>query len=130
MSTARLNEILKQLNSNGFKASIFALKDGLPLASQKTENVNEKVVAAMGAMLADTAERAKVDLDLSDMVSIRIIYEDSCILCQNIKTTNTSYLLAGIIDRPESDDVAKYQSSLMEWAVENALPVLQKLGSL
>lgn len=130
MSTARLTEILKTLNENGFKASIFALKDGLPLASYKSADVNEKIIAAMGAMLADTAERAKNDLDLSEMVSIKIIYEDSCILCRNIVVGNTSFLLAGLTDRPLNEEIDKYNQQLMDWAVENGRPILEKLGSL
>lgn len=130
MSTTRLNEILQQLIDNGYKASIFALKDGLPLASKKNADINEKVVAAMGAMLADTADRAKADLNLSDMVYIKIIYEDGCILCRNIKTSNANYLLAGFIDKPDSDEVDKYNEQLFDWAVENGRPILEKLGSL
>ncbi|MCP4764213.1 MAG: roadblock/LC7 domain-containing protein [archaeon] len=130
MSTARLTEILKTLNTNGFKACIFALKDGLPLASQKDEGINEKIVAAMGAMLSDTGERAKQDLGLSDMVSIKIIYKDAGILCRNIQAGDTYYLLAGLINKPDTPEMEKYLEDLFEWAVENSLPVLQKLGSL
>ena len=43
ISTKLLVEILKQLNDNGFKASIFALKDGLPLASS-SKTLDEKMV--------------------------------------------------------------------------------------
>ncbi|MHA1820175.1 MAG: roadblock/LC7 domain-containing protein [Promethearchaeota archaeon] len=130
MSTARLNEILKQLINSGFKACIFSLKDGLPLASMNSEGVNEKMVAAMSAMLADTAERAKQDLNLSDMEYIKIMYKDSCILCKNIIVGDTSYLLAALVDRPETDEVDKYNEQLMEWAYENGRPILEKLGSL
>lgn len=130
MSTARLIEILKHLNSNGFKACIFALKDGLPLASQKSEGVDEKIVAAMGAVLADNADRAKQDLGLSNMVYIKIIYEDSCILCKNIIIDNTSYLLAGLVDRPQSDEIDKYNEQLLDWAAESGRPILEKLRSL
>ncbi|MBD3352372.1 MAG: hypothetical protein GF364_12870 [Candidatus Lokiarchaeota archaeon] len=132
MSTARLTEILKQLIGNGFKAGIFALKDGLPIASQNNKNVNDKMVAAMAAMLADTAERAKADLDLSNMESIKIVYEDACILCRNINVAEggNSYLLAVLVDKPDSDEVEKYHAQLMDWAVDNGRPILQKLSAL
>lgn len=129
MSTSRLTEILEQLISNGFKAGIFALKDGLPLASA-SKNINDKMVAAMAAMLSDTAERAKADLELSNMLQIKIVYEDAVILCRNIAAGGKSYLLAVLVDKPESDDIDKYNAQLMDWAVENGRPVLQKLSSI
>ena len=131
MSTARLMEILKQLNENGYKCVIFALKDGLPIASQKIGDVNEKMVAAMGAMLSEGAERAKEDMGLSDLEYLKTIYNDACMLIQNIKTsTGKIYLLIGLTDKPETDEVDKYNEKLFDWAVENALPVLEDLSNL
>ncbi|MBN2154758.1 MAG: hypothetical protein JW776_01770 [Candidatus Lokiarchaeota archaeon] len=131
MSTSRLMEILKQLTENGYKCVIFALKDGLPIASQKIEDINEKMVAAMGAMLSESSERAKDDLGLSDLEYFKTIYSDGCILCQNIRTSSGKvYLLIGLTDKPENHEVDKYNNELFDWAVENALPILEDLSNL
>ena len=133
MTTARLTEILKQLNDNGYKCVIFALKDGLPIASQKVgaDDVNEKMVSAMGAMLSEACERAKEDMGLAELEYFKTIYGNACIVCQNIKTsTGKVYLLIGLTDKPETDEVDKYNEKLFDWAVENALPVLEDLSNL
>lgn len=133
MTTAKLMEILKQLNENGYKVCIFALKDGLPIASKKVADCtfNEKMVSAMGAMLSEGAERAKEDMGLADLEYFKTIYGDACIVCQNIKTsTGQVYLLVGLTDKPENDDVDKYNEKLFDWAIENALPVLEELSNL
>jgi len=130
MSTVRLNEIIKQLIANGFKAGIFALKDGLPLASGAIESINDKMLAAFAALANDTAERAKSDLQLSNMESIKIVYENACILCKSIYVKNTSYLLAVMANKAESLEIEKYYNDLLDWAIQNAMPVLEKLSSL
>ncbi len=133
MSTARLTEILKQLNQNGYKCVIFALKDGLPIVSQKVgaDEINEKMVSALGAMLSEACERAKDDLRLADLEYFKTIYGDACIVCQNIKTSSGQvYLLVGLTDKPENDEVDKYNEKLFDWAIENALPVLEDLSNL
>jgi len=129
MSTKLLVEILKQLNENGFKASIFALKDGLPLASISDE-IDEKVVSAMSAMLLDSVERVRDTLELSEMINIKIDFEDSCILIRNIIIKEKSYILAGFTSKPASDEVDKYNKQLLKWAEENGRPILEKLSSL
>jgi predicted regulator of Ras-like GTPase activity (Roadblock/LC7/MglB family) len=132
MTTAKLMEILKQLNANGYKVCIFALKDGLPIASQNTDGkFSDKMVAAMGAMLSEASERVKEDLGLADLEYFKTIYGDACIVCQNIKTsTGKVYLLVGLTDKPENDEVDKYNEKLFDWAIENALPVLEDLSKL
>jgi predicted regulator of Ras-like GTPase activity (Roadblock/LC7/MglB family) len=132
MTTAKLMEILKQLNANGYKVCIFSLKDGLPIASQNTDGkFNEKMVSAMGAMLSEASERVKEDLGLADLEYFKTIYGDACIVCQNIKTsTGKVYLLIGLTDKPENDEVDKYNEKLFDWAIENALPVLEDLSKL
>lgn len=131
MSTSKLMEILKQLTENGYKTVIFALKDGLPIASLNTTQTNEKMVAAMGAMLSEGAERAKEDMGLADLEYFKTIYGDACIVCQNIKTsTGKVYLLIGLTDKPETDEQDKYNEKLFVWAIENALPVLEDLSNL
>ncbi|MCK5645079.1 MAG: hypothetical protein KAJ19_30040 [Gammaproteobacteria bacterium] len=130
ISTRLLVEILKQLNDNGFQASIFALKDGLPLASS-SKKLDEKMVSAMSAMLLETVERVKDTLNLSEMVNIKIVFEDSCILIRNIIINNEkSYILAGFTDKPATDEVDKYNEQLLDWAEENGRPILEKLSSL
>ena len=129
ISTAKLTEILRQLNENGFKASIFALKDGLPLASHSI-NMNEKIVAAISAMVMDTIEKVKTDFGLSKMINIKINLEDICILMRNLEIENKSYILAGIADKPQNDEVERYNEQLLDWAEENGRPVLEKLGSI
>lgn len=131
MSTSRLMEILKQLTENGYKAVVFALKDGLPIASKSTGTMNEKMVAALGAMLSEASERAKEDLGLLDLEYFKTIYSDGCILCQNIKTSSGKvYLLIGFTNKPENHEVDKYNNDLFDWAVENALPILEDLSNL
>ncbi len=133
MTTAKLMEILKQLNDNGYKVCIFALKDGLPIASKKVADteISEKMVAALGAMLSEACERAKEDLGLAELEYFKTIYGDACIVCQNIKTsTGKVYLLVGLTDKPENDEVDKYNEKLFDWAIENALPVLEDLSNL
>jgi predicted regulator of Ras-like GTPase activity (Roadblock/LC7/MglB family) len=127
-----LNDILKALNENGFKASVFANSDGLILASDKKADVNEKVIAAMIALLSDAAEKAKDELELkTDMHEMKIKYHDACILCRQIKVNEeSSFLLAAITPPQENDETEKYQDQLMDWAVENGKPPLVKLVSL
>ncbi|GAG17146.1 unnamed protein product, partial [marine sediment metagenome] len=44
---SRLELVLRELNENGnFRASLFSTNTGLVLASQKAEDVDERVVAA------------------------------------------------------------------------------------
>lgn len=130
ISTARLNEICRQLCSNGFLGVAFSLHDGLPLASSNVENINAKVVSAMSALIGDTALRASADLNLSNFESIRIAYEDAVILCRNISTGKTEYLLSGLAKKPTTDEESSYLEQLMDWAIENSKPILLKLGSL
>ena len=59
----KLEMILKELNTNGnFRASLFATSTGLVLASQKAEDVDDRVVAAMGSLLSDAAFKASEEL--------------------------------------------------------------------
>lgn len=132
ISTKLLVEILKQLNDNGFNASIFALKDGLPLASS-SKKLDEKIVSAMSAMLLETVERVKDTLELSEMINIKIVFENSCILIRNIiidKEKSKSYILAGFTDKAATDEVDKYNEQLLDWAEENGRPILEKLSSI
>ncbi len=129
----RLELVLKELNDNGnFRASLFATSTGLVLASQKEEDIDERVVAAMGSLLSDSAYKAAEELNLSDIESIRIKYKDDYIIMRNIILSDkkNQFLLAVLSKLPESDDVERYFDQLVDWAVENSQADLDKLSSL
>ena len=126
-----LNDILKALTENGFKASVFANTDGLILASAKSGDVNDKVIAAMIALLSESAERAKEELNLaSEMVEMKIKYSDAAILCRQLVINGKNFLLAAIAPPQENNEIEKYQDQLMQWAVDNGNAPLTKLTSL
>lgn len=125
--------MLKELNENGnFRASLFATSSGLVLASQKKEDIDERVVAAMGSLLSDSAYKAAEELKLSDIQSMRIKYLDDYIIMRNIILSNTKnqFLLAILAKLPENDEVERYFDQLIDWAVENSYAELEKLSSL
>jgi len=129
----RLELVLKELNDNGnFRASLFATSTGLVLASQKEEDIDERVVAAMGSLLSDSAYKAAEELNLSAIQSMRIKYKDDYIIMRNIilSDNKNQFLLAVLSKRPESDDVERYFDQLIDWAVENSQADLDKLSSL
>jgi predicted regulator of Ras-like GTPase activity (Roadblock/LC7/MglB family) len=125
--------VLKELNENGnFRASLFATSTGLVLASQKSDEIDERVVAAMGSLLSDSAYKASEELDLSQLDSLKIKYQDDFIVCRNIimPDDKTQFLLAVLAKSPDSDDVEKYFDQLLDWAVENSAEDLRKLSSI
>jgi predicted regulator of Ras-like GTPase activity (Roadblock/LC7/MglB family) len=125
--------VLKELNENGnFRASLFATSTGLVLASQKSDEIDERVVAAMGSLLSDSAYKASEELDLSQLSSLKIKYQDDFIVCRNIimPDEKTQFLLAVLAKAPDSDDVEKYFDQLLDWAVENSAEDLRKLSSI
>lgn len=131
MSTRMLNDILKALTENGFRASVFANTDGLILASAKSADTNDKVIAAMIALLSESAERAKEELNLSgEMTEMKIKYSDAAILCRQIIISEKNFLLAAIAPPQDNLEVEKYQDQLMQWAVDNGIAPLTKLTSL
>ncbi len=130
---SRLEMVLKELNENGnFRASLFATSTGLVLASQKSDEIDERVVAAMGSLLSDSAYKASEELDLSQLSSLKIKYQDDFIVCRNIimPDDKTQFLLAVLAKAPDSDDVEKYFDQLLDWAVENSSEDLRKLSSI
>ena len=125
--------VLKELNENGnFRASLFSTDTGLVLSSQKAEDIDEKVVAAMATLLSDAAYAASQDLNLSDMVTMKIKYRNDIIICRNIAVVGaeSNFILAVLSRLPDSDDVEKYFDSLLDWAIENSQADLQKLSSI
>ncbi|MFX0187467.1 MAG: roadblock/LC7 domain-containing protein [Candidatus Hodarchaeota archaeon] len=130
---SRLEMVLKELNENGsFRASIFSTSAGLVLASQKAEDVDERVVAAMGSLLSDAALKAGEEMNLSEAEVMKIFYKSDYIICRNILMTDnkTQFLLAVLTKRPESDNVEKYIDQLLDWAEENSKADLEKLSSI
>ena len=129
---SRLEMVLKELNDNGnFRASIFSTSTGLVLASQKADDVDERVVAAMGSLLSDAATKAAEEMNLSEAQVMKIFYKKDYIICRNIAiNSQTSFLLAVLSKLPESHDVEKYYDQLVSWAVENSQSDLEKLSSI
>ncbi len=130
---SRLDQVLKELNDNGkFRASLFATNAGLVLASQKSEDIDERVVAAMGSLLSDAASNASEEMNLSILASIKIKYSEDFIICRNIIMSDkkTQFILAVLSKNPESNEIESYYDQLLDWAVENATPDLEKLSSI
>jgi len=131
LSTDLLQQILEEINERGkFRASLFATGDGLVLASARNPSLNEKVVAAMGSLLAEAAEKAKQEINLSEMISVKILYKDGLLLCRQIPVKKTGFLLAVLADVPAGDDFEKYNDDLLKWAVENSKKLLEDLSEL
>ncbi len=130
---SRLELVLKELNENGhFRASLFATSTGLVLASSKEEDIDERVVAAMGSLLSDAALKAAEEMDLSEAEVMKIFYKKDYIICRNIIMSDgkTQFLLAVLSGVPDSNDVEKYFDQLLDWAVENSTEDLEKLSSI
>ncbi|MHA1193277.1 MAG: hypothetical protein ACTSR7_00970 [Promethearchaeota archaeon] len=129
----KLEMILKELNDNGnFRASLFSTSTGLVLASQKVDEVDERVIAAMGSLLSDAAYKASEELSLSLLASLKIKYVDDFVICRNIimKDDKTQFLLAVLSKPPESDDIERYYEQLLDWAVQNSFQDLEKLSTI
>ena len=130
---SKLGLVLKELNENGnFRASLFATSAGLVLASNKEEKIDERVVAAMGSLLSDAAYKAAEEMDLSEVMSMKIKYKEDYIIMRNIvmKDDTTKFLLAVLTKLPESEEIEKYIDQLLDWAEENSKGDLEKLSSL
>lgn len=130
---SRLEMVLKELNENGnFRASLFSTSTGLVLASQKAEDVDERVIAAMGSLLSDAAYKAAEEMNLSEVQSMKIKYKHDYIICRNIiiEDSNTQFILAVLSGLPDSNDVEKYYDQLLDWAVDNSSSDLEKLSTI
>jgi len=130
---SKLEMVLKELTENGaFRASLFSTNAGLVLASQKVDEIDDKIVAAMASLLSDAASAASRDLNLSEMDSMKIKYRDSLVICRNINigSEDNNFILAVLSKLPESDEVERYFDSLLDWAIENSQEDLRKLGSI
>lgn len=104
--------------------------EGLVLASARNPSINEKVIAAMGSLLAEAAEKVKVEINLSDMVSVKILYKDGLLLCRQIPVNKTFFLLAVLANVPAGNELEKYNDDLLKWAVANSTRLLEDLAML
>ena len=130
---SRLELVLKELNENGnFRASLFSTSTGLVLASQKSDDVDDRVVAAMSSLLSDAAYKASEEMHLSLLASLKIKYLEDYIVCRNIimPDQKTQFILAVLSKKPESSEIESYYDQLLDWAVDNATPDLEKLSSI
>ena len=130
---SRLELVLKELNENGnFRASLFSTSTGLVLASQKADDIDERVIAAMGSLLSDAAYKAAEEMNLTEVQSMKIKYKQDYIICRNIimPSNKTQFILAVLSRLPESDDVEKYYDQLLDWAIENSESDLEKLSTI
>ncbi len=130
---SRLESILKELNENGhFRASLFATSTGLVLASSKEDDIDERVVAAMGSLLSDAALKVAEEMKLSEFKVMKIFYKKDYILCRNITIGNgkPQFLLAVLSGAPDSNDTEKYFDQLLDWVVENSIDDLKELSSI
>jgi predicted regulator of Ras-like GTPase activity (Roadblock/LC7/MglB family) len=124
--------VLKELNDNGnFRASLFATSTGLVLASQKEEDIDARVVAAMGSLLSDAAYKASEEIGLTEVMSVKIKYKEDFIIMRNIiMKKDTKFLLAVLTKLPESEEIEKYTDQLLDWAEENSRADLEKLSTI
>ncbi|NVM43528.1 MAG: hypothetical protein HWN79_01310 [Candidatus Lokiarchaeota archaeon] len=130
---SRLELVLKELNENGnFRASLYSTSTGLVLASQKADDVDDRVVAAMSSLLSDAAYKASEEMHLSLLSSLKIKYLEDYIVCRNIimPDQKTQFILAVLSKKPESSEIESYYDQLLDWAVDNATPDLEKLSSI
>ncbi|MBY8981914.1 MAG: roadblock/LC7 domain-containing protein [Candidatus Lokiarchaeota archaeon] len=130
---SRLELVLKELNENGnFRASIFSTATGLVLASQKVDDTDEKAIAAMSSLLSDAADKAREELSLSKLDTVKIKFIEDIIIMRNIfiPEGDTNFILAILAKVPESDDVEHYYDQLLEWAIKNCKEDLIKIISI
>ncbi len=130
---SRLELVLKELNENGnFKASLFSTATGLVLASQKVDDTDEKAIAAMSSLLSDAADKAREELNLSALDTVKIKFQEDLIIMRNIiiPEGDTSFCLAILTKVPDSDDVEHYYDQLLDWAIKNCKEDLIKIISI
>jgi hypothetical protein len=85
----------------------------------------------MGSLLSDAAYKASEEMDLSDVLSMKIKYKADYIIMRNITINETTkFLLAVLTKLPETEEIEKYIDQLLDWAEENSKGDLEKLSSL
>ena len=96
-----LTEILEDLNQTGrVKASIVATDEGFVIASAVSRGVDEKVAAAMGSFVFNTADRARDELKLGIIRDITIRCENGTLVCKSaLLEDNRPVVLAALVPR-------------------------------
>ena len=80
-----LTDILEELNKTGrVSASIVATDEGFVIASAVSRGVDEKVAAAMGSFVFNTADRARDELKLGLIRDITIRCEQGSLVCKSV----------------------------------------------
>ena len=100
------------------------------MAQDVTTDKSPKIVAAMATLLIDTAEKARNEMNLAEMHSMKIVYGDAAILCRQIKVKDKSFLLAAMTPPPVTDEIDQYNEKLMQWAYDNSIRFLEILVSI
>ena len=73
----------------------------------------------------------KQEMDLSDVLSMKIKYKADFIIMRNIIINeNTQFLLAVLTKLPETEEIEKYIDQLLDWAEDNSRGDLQKLSTI
>ncbi|MCK5725172.1 MAG: hypothetical protein KAI84_21730, partial [Gammaproteobacteria bacterium] len=72
------------------------------------------------------------EMNSSVLSSIKITYIGDYIVCRNIimPDKKTQFILAVLSNSPESSEIEAYYDQLLDWAVDNATPDLEKLSSI
>gem|GEM_PF-2383837 len=115
-----LTEILEELNKTGrVKASIVATDEGFVIASAVSRGVDEKVAAAMGSFVFNTADRARDELKLGMIRDITIRCENGTLVCKStLLEDNRPVVLAALVPR---------DTRFFIRAVNNALRQIQEV---
>ena len=102
------------------------------LASQKVDDTDEKAIAAMSSLLSDAADKAREELNLSALDTVKIKFQEDLIIMRNIiiPEGDTSFCLAILTKVPDSDDVEHYYDQLLDWAIKNCKEDLIKIISI
>ncbi|MFX1376137.1 MAG: hypothetical protein ACFFA0_10015 [Promethearchaeota archaeon] len=120
MMSEKLREILKELNRKGkFKVSLLATSAGLVLNNCKKDNIDERVVSTMGTLISDLAFKTIEELDLSDVLSMKIWFKKDYIHMRNIILPNyKSQIIFAILTKlPKNDEEEAYIEQLLDWAI-------------
>lgn len=96
-----MTEILEELNRTGrVKASIVATDEGFVIASAVSRGVDEKVAAAMGSFVFNTADRARDELKLGTIRDITVRCENGTLVCKSaLLEDNRPVVLAALVPR-------------------------------
>ncbi len=127
----KLTDILEEINKRGsFRASVFATEEGLVLASNKSPQISETKVGAMATLLAESAHRAEVEVEMKQFKSLKLAYGNGLIMCRSLDAQGKSFLLAVLADPPANDEYGKYYDQLLDWAGDNGRDALVELLTL